>query len=239
MEEGPHTGREGDAGEPCGTGTDEASERRYPKWHWVGADPDDDSEDGRFRRRLAALAREVMLAHGADEEALPPVERTRRSGSSGTNGGPPGSRPGSPRGTALDARDTTIAAIEAAARAVRRVLGRGATMNSVAADRLLLALARSPTGATTGALVRTVGAPPSTVSTLVGSLEDEGLVERRPLPSDRRRRLAVATPSGLKQAERVAARWRHADERLLGGLSSYERDELARLLRRAAAALGG
>ena len=238
--ERPVTSREDDAGGPGGTGSSEDSGRRYPKWHWVGADPDDESEDGRFRRRLAAIAREVMLAHGTDDDELPPVQRGRRADSSGPGSDGHGSGAGSPSASALDVGDTTVVAIEDAARAVRGALGGGTgTMGSSTADRLLLAIVRSRAGATTGALARTVGVPASTVSTVVSGLADDGLVERRLLPSDRRRRLAVATASGEARAERVAARWRHVDERLLAGLSIYERDELARLLRRAAAALSG
>ncbi|MGK7312276.1 MAG: MarR family winged helix-turn-helix transcriptional regulator [Candidatus Longimicrobiales bacterium M2_2A_002] len=141
---------------------------------------------------------------------------------------------------ALDAGSTTLAALEEAARVARDVLRDGGhTTGSVTADRLLLAIARSHDGVTTGALTRAFGVPPSTVSSAVNGLVEQNLVERRPNPSDRRRQLAGATAAGRLRAERVAARWRYVDDRLLGGLSLYERDELARLLRRAAAALVG
>lgn len=248
-EEDRKTGGEGVAGSGSG--------RRYPRWHWVGAEPDDDSADGRFRRKMLALAREVLLAQGVPDHELPPAAQECRHDQEGRlDSLPDGCDTDIQEGQAreagaghagdsteqrlvelLDIGGTTSVAIENAARAVRQALSsRPGSTGSVTTDRLLLAVARSPAGATIGALARTVGASASTVSTAVSALAKEGLVDRRPLPSDRRRKRVTITTEGRLRAERVAARWRHVEDGLLAGLSPHERAELRRLLGRAAVA---
>lgn len=74
--------------------------RRTPRWHWVGADPDDTSPDADFRRAVAAQARKIMLARGADVADVPPLERTvpraRDPWASAGQGAPGGPEAGAP-----------------------------------------------------------------------------------------------------------------------------------------------
>lgn len=71
---------------------------------------------------------------------------------------------------------------------------------------------------------------PSQVVTLIDDLESQGLVERRPNPSDRRARQIVATPAGrrlFKTARKLDA---EAGARTLGALTEEERSQLQSLL---------
>lgn len=80
--------------------------------------------------------------------------------------------------------------------------------------------------------------PASTMVSLLDHLEREGLVERRPHPTDRRTRLLQLTVRGeqvLDQAVRVGARW---EQEICSGLSPAERDTLLALLRRVATTIG-
>lgn len=107
---------------------------------------------------------------------------------------------------------------------------------SIAADRVLMLIAGSG-GVTTGRLRRALRLPASTQSTVLRRLAARNLVRRRDSPTDGRVRVLEATVEGRREAERVAAVWRRADDLLLDQLTPGERDELGRLLRRAIAAL--
>ncbi|MFI9804873.1 MarR family winged helix-turn-helix transcriptional regulator [Streptomyces sp. NPDC052301] len=72
---------------------------------------------------------------------------------------------------------------------------------------------------------------PSNVTGIVDRLESRGLVERRPDPTDRRVKLAVATDEGCRVARELRDGLRFAREPLVG-LSAEERLALRDLLRR-------
>ena len=63
-------------------------------------------------------------------------------------------------------------------------------------------------------------------------LEEMGLVERLPDPTDRRGRLVALTPKGLDLVDRAVVDHLANEERLLEALSADERLELAALLRK-------
>jgi DNA-binding MarR family transcriptional regulator len=253
--------------------------RRTERWRWVGADPDDTAPDADFRRQVAALSREVMLARGADMADVPPLERTVSrgdgsaagaaasgaaasgaavsgaavSGAAASGAAASGARyPRAAAGqdaTGSKARPTqppdyfdicaaASFAVATAFRAVRsEVEAADTATGSLAAGLTLLAVARASRGVTLAHLVAAGDLAQSTVSTIVARLVEGGLVARRRHPADRRRWVFQATNLGLQEAERLAVIWRHLDDRLLGALSVTEREELGRLLRRAAAAL--
>jgi DNA-binding MarR family transcriptional regulator len=80
--------------------------------------------------------------------------------------------------------------------------------------------------------------PASTMVSLLDHLERDGLIERRPHPTDRRTRLPHLTGRGaqvLQQAVRLGAQW---EEEICAGLSAADRDTLRALLQRVAANIG-
>jgi DNA-binding MarR family transcriptional regulator len=88
------------------------------------------------------------------------------------------------------------------------------------------------------AVAQRLNIPASTMVSLLDHMEREGLIERRPHPTDRRTRLPHLTDRGgqiLDQAVRVGADW---EEKICSGLSGDERDTLLALLRRVAANIG-
>jgi MarR family transcriptional regulator, lower aerobic nicotinate degradation pathway regulator len=94
-------------------------------------------------------------------------------------------------------------------------------------------------GARRGAIQQEIGQvmgiDPSTMVSLIDRLESAGLAKRRTHPKDRRAREVSITTKGqraLKQGRDVAAQ---VEDDVLRGLSSAERGQLLRLLRRALA----
>jgi DNA-binding MarR family transcriptional regulator len=88
------------------------------------------------------------------------------------------------------------------------------------------------------ALAESLRVPPSRMVALLDELEERGLVERRPHPTDRRARSLYLTPAGgrlLEKAKKVAAE--HEAE-LCADLSAAERKRLLALLGRIAAGQG-
>lgn len=83
-------------------------------------------------------------------------------------------------------------------------------------------------------LVAAIHIDPSTMVALLDELEDRGLAERRPHPSDRRKRALHLTPTGERtlQAARQAVS-AHADD-AYGALEPAELAELHRVLRKLA-----
>ncbi|HEY1356077.1 MAG TPA: MarR family transcriptional regulator [Solirubrobacterales bacterium] len=82
------------------------------------------------------------------------------------------------------------------------------------------------------AIAEAIGAPPSRMVAIVDELEDQGLVERRPHPSDRRVRALYLTPAGRKllaRGRKVAA---EHEEELMRGFSAADRNLLAGFLRK-------
>lgn len=75
---------------------------------------------------------------------------------------------------------------------------------------------------------------PSQIVALVDSLENLGLVERRPDPSDRRLRSVVATAKGKRVQADAARRVAEAEDAVLANLSVDERTQLCDMLNRVA-----
>lgn len=77
---------------------------------------------------------------------------------------------------------------------------------------------------------------PRTVTTLVDSLENEGLVARSPDPHDRRATLIHITAAGREQLQRLIAARLTGAAALFDVLTATERQQLAKLLSRIQAA---
>jgi DNA-binding MarR family transcriptional regulator len=85
------------------------------------------------------------------------------------------------------------------------------------------------------ALARALQIPPSRMVALVDGLEQRGLVERRPIPGDRRVRALHLSRKGRRVLRTVMnASAEHEDE-LCAGLDADEREQLIALLSRMAA----
>jgi DNA-binding MarR family transcriptional regulator len=81
------------------------------------------------------------------------------------------------------------------------------------------------------ALAERLGIDASYVTTIADQLEERGLIERRPHPTDRRIKSLALTPEGRRLREQLAQElW--VDVPVLDALSSAERGELWRLLSR-------
>jgi DNA-binding MarR family transcriptional regulator len=92
-------------------------------------------------------------------------------------------------------------------------------------------LAEGPLSLSELATAVSVDAPYATL--IVDSLEERGLVERRPDPADRRRKLVALTPEGKEAAQR-ALRIRREPPPGFAALSPAELDTLEGLVRRLA-----
>jgi DNA-binding MarR family transcriptional regulator len=79
---------------------------------------------------------------------------------------------------------------------------------------------------------------PSQMVALVDSLEDKGLIQRRPDPADRRVRALHLTPKGQKALATGFQAAMHNEEALFGSMTAAERAELRRLLQIVADKLG-
>jgi DNA-binding MarR family transcriptional regulator len=80
-----------------------------------------------------------------------------------------------------------------------------------------------------GALAERLGIDASYVTTIADQLEERGLIERQPHPSDRRVKSLALTPEGRRLREELAAAlWTEVP--LLDALTPAEREELRRLL---------
>lgn len=75
-----------------------------------------------------------------------------------------------------------------------------------------------------------LGVTPRNVTALVDALEEEGLVGRRPHPTDRRATVIELTPRGTQTCEGMYDEHRVATSELFVGLSEDEQRELIRLL---------
>lgn len=83
------------------------------------------------------------------------------------------------------------------------------------------------------ALAAHLGIDRTVMTYLLDDLEDAGLVERRPNPSDRRQRQVVPTAAGIAAVGDLCQRVRAAEDAALSGLEPGERDTLRALLARA------
>lgn len=79
-------------------------------------------------------------------------------------------------------------------------------------------------------LARRLDVIPRSATSVVDLLEERGLVERRPDPSDRRATLVALTPSGAKLLRSLRAHRTAGLAELLDRLTPGEQAELARLL---------
>lgn len=87
-------------------------------------------------------------------------------------------------------------------------------------------------GCSQQAIGEAIGAPPSRMVAIVDELEQRGLLERRPLPEDRRVRTLLLTAKGrrlLARGRRIAA---EHEEELTRGLTDTERKRLIALLQK-------
>lgn len=73
---------------------------------------------------------------------------------------------------------------------------------------------------------------PRSATEVVDSLEQRGLVERRPDPNDRRATLVALTDQGKRVSQATRSARNAEAERFFGGLSATDRTHLARILRK-------
>ena len=97
-------------------------------------------------------------------------------------------------------------------------------------------LAQGPLSLSELAAAVSVDAPYATL--IVDNLEERGLVERRPDPADRRRKLVALTPEGKEAAQRVLRIKREPPPGFVN-LSAAELDTLEELMRRLASGRPG
>ncbi|GGN30843.1 hypothetical protein GCM10010112_33790 [Actinoplanes lobatus] len=71
---------------------------------------------------------------------------------------------------------------------------------------------------------------PRSATEVVDDLQERGLVERKPDPTDRRATLVVLTPGGVATAAAIHEARATEGERLFAGLDPADRTELARIL---------
>ena len=88
------------------------------------------------------------------------------------------------------------------------------------------------------AIGEALGIPASRMVAFIDELEDRGLVERRPHPTDRRRHTVYLTPSGRETLERALQIGAEHERDLTADLDPAEREQLIELLARVAAARG-
>jgi DNA-binding MarR family transcriptional regulator len=87
-------------------------------------------------------------------------------------------------------------------------------------------------GCSQQAIAEAIGAPPSRMVAIVDELEEAGLVERRPHPSDRRVRCLFLTAAGRRLLARGRKLAGEHEEELMRGLSAAERKRLVALLQK-------
>jgi DNA-binding MarR family transcriptional regulator len=80
----------------------------------------------------------------------------------------------------------------------------------------------------TAALARNAFVTDQSAADMVAVLEERGLIERRPDPADRRRRVLRLTATGGALLDRLRADVAAVERRMLGSLSAEEADELRR-----------
>ncbi len=82
------------------------------------------------------------------------------------------------------------------------------------------------------ALAERLGLPASGMVALVDGLEDAGLLERRPAPTDRRVRALYLTPKGSQTLQRAVEVAIAYEAELCSGLEAAEREQLIDLLQK-------
>jgi DNA-binding MarR family transcriptional regulator len=96
---------------------------------------------------------------------------------------------------------------------------------------VLLALDRSSMR-TQAALAAAIGADKTRIIRTLDDLQDDGYIERRPDPDDRRVRLLAITQAGRRVKDTVQSEIQRGEERWLGELSAGERRIFLRTLER-------
>jgi len=104
---------------------------------------------------------------------------------------------------------------------------------------VLSALRRSPGPLSAGELAESAQLTSGGMTHRLDRLEEQGLVRRHSTPEDRRRVQVSLTPSGQELVDSVLGARMEDASRSLDALSPEERLQLARLLRRWNAGLGG
>ena len=85
-------------------------------------------------------------------------------------------------------------------------------------------------GLSQSALARALGVDRSTLVAVLDRLQGDGLIERRPSPTDRRSHELVLTRAGTKRVDEARAAIRAHEARVLSGLSETEVAALIRAL---------
>jgi DNA-binding MarR family transcriptional regulator len=94
---------------------------------------------------------------------------------------------------------------------------------------VLVALDQSPVR-TQAALAEAIGADKTRIIPFLDELQEQGYIERRPDPDDRRVRLLAVTDAGRKVKDAVQAEIQRGEERWLGALSPGDRAAFLRAL---------
>lgn len=98
----------------------------------------------------------------------------------------------------------------------------------------LLAIAAQALPITQLVIAQQLGIDRTVMTYLLDDLEETGLVERRPDPSDRRARRIVATEKGHARLAELRQRLQLAEDHMLAALDESERDTFRDLVRRIA-----
>ena len=85
---------------------------------------------------------------------------------------------------------------------------------------------------TQAALAAAIGADKTRIIRTLDDLQDDGYIERRPDPDDRRVRLLAITDAGRRVKDAVQGEIQSGEERWLGELSADERRTFLRVLER-------
>jgi DNA-binding MarR family transcriptional regulator len=139
--------------------------------------------------------------------------------------------------TAAEAAEALVAVAPLASRWIERLLARHEPSLTVAQFLALRAIAREGVGGSE--LARRTGVSGPAVSQLVAALADAGLLERRAVAGDRRRRELALTAAGERVFRSAEALLRAQLATLIEPLPPPEIDALARLLPQVEAALSG
>jgi DNA-binding MarR family transcriptional regulator len=179
-----------------------------------------------------------------DESPLPtPEADQRRSVRSSAEPWPGGTRPTPTEGIAPPGVERPFRSVGftisttgyAIARRFRELL---APLGLEPREFALLRTVATSEGVTQQAIGERMGVAPSRMVAFVDSLEQRGLVERRQKPDDRRARALFLTPAGRELLGDAFAVAVGHEQRLSGGLSRVEREQLLDLLGRVGAQLG-
>jgi MarR family transcriptional regulator, temperature-dependent positive regulator of motility len=76
---------------------------------------------------------------------------------------------------------------------------------------------------------------PNNCVILLNDLEEDGYIERRRDPADRRRHMVEMTPAGARALERAEVKLETVEDQVIGNLTAAERSALRDLLAKALA----